>query len=175
MAQQPRNRRSVRIARATYRLTDLIRNRQVFNVASRPPTGRDFSGFGSTRQCLLVTFRRSGEPMPSPMNFGVADGKIYMRTEAGSAKVRRLRADPRAVVAPCDLRGKPKGESVAARVRLLPDAEVAAADAVIAANWSTPMRLLERGLDRAGEQLDLPTVYLEFIPAPPVAPAGGSS
>ncbi|WP_225726380.1 MULTISPECIES: PPOX class F420-dependent oxidoreductase [unclassified Nocardia] len=163
MAQQER--RSVRIARATYRLTDLIRNRRAFDVADYPPTGRDFAGFGWTRQCLLITFRRSGAAMPSPMNFGIADGKIYMRTELGSAKVRRLRADSRAVLVPCDFRGKPKGEPVAALGRLLPDAEVATADAVIAANWSASMRMVERGLERASEQLDMPLAYLEFTPA----------
>ncbi|WP_167476771.1 PPOX class F420-dependent oxidoreductase [Nocardia arthritidis] len=163
MAQQER--RSVRIARATYRLTDLIRDRRAFDVADYPPTGRDFAGFGSTRQCLLITFRRSGAAMPSPMNFGIADGKIYMRTELGSAKVRRLRADPRVVLVPCDFRGKPKGAAVAALGRLLSEAEAAAADAVIAANWSAPMRMVERGLERASEQLDMPLAYLEFTPA----------
>ncbi len=48
--------------------------------------------------------------------------------------------------------------------RILPESEQAHAHKVIAANWSLPMKLLERSLDRAGEAFGAPTTYIEVTP-----------
>jgi PPOX class probable F420-dependent enzyme len=44
---------------------------------------------------ILTTLRRDGSAVPLPLWFAVLDGQIYVRTLAGSAKMRRLRNDPR--------------------------------------------------------------------------------
>ena len=49
---------------------------------------RTVSGFGHLRghkYCLLVTYKRSGEPVPTPVWFGLADGKLYVRSDASAA------------------------------------------------------------------------------------------
>lgn len=153
-----------RIGALYFRGMDKLRDRRAFEVADRAPTGHDFARFDTARQCLLVTYRRSGEPVPSPVNLGLSDGKLYLRTDASTGKVKRLRRDQRVVVVPCGLRGKPLGPSVSATARILPDAEVAHADSVIAANWSPPMRLIERLLDLASKRFDVPMVHVEITP-----------
>ena len=70
---------------------------------------RGFEHLRGHKYCLLVTYKRSGEPVPTPVWFGLGDGKLYVRSEAGVAKVRRIRNDPRVRVAPCTVRGKPLG------------------------------------------------------------------
>ncbi|MGH3431732.1 MAG: PPOX class F420-dependent oxidoreductase [Thermocrispum sp.] len=154
-----------RTARGVFRLMDRGRDRGVAQAARLPPTRGDFARFDGVRQCLLVSFRRSGEPMPSPINFGLSEGKLYIRTDGSTGKVKRLRNDPRAVLMPCGLRGKPAGEAVAATARFLPAHEEKRADDVIAANWSPGMRVLERGLDVGARAFGQTVVYVEFTPA----------
>jgi PPOX class probable F420-dependent enzyme len=147
-----------------FRGMDKMRHRGSFDVGAMNPEGKDFTGFDKTRQIVLVTFKRSGEAMPSPINHGVADGKIYVRTDASTGKVKRIRNNPRVVVAPSNLRGKPKGPAVAGVARILPESEHAHANKVIAANWSMPMKALERSLDKSSGALGIPMAYIEITP-----------
>lgn len=148
-----------------FRGMDRMRHRGAFDVAAMTPGGSSFIGFDKTRQIVLVTFKRAGEAMPSPIYHGVADGKIYVRTDASTGKVKRLRNDPRVVVVPCSLRGKPKGQAVAGLARILPEDEQPHADRVIAANWSAWVKVFERGLVRTYEALGIPAAYIEITPA----------
>ena len=149
-----------------FRGMDKMRHRGAFDVGGMTPKGEDFTGFGKTRQILLVTFKRSGDAMPTPINYGFADGKIYVRTDASTGKVKRINNNPHVVVVPSSLRGKPKGQPVAGLARIFPASEHAHADKVIAANWSMPMKVFERSLDKGGEAFGIPTAYIEITPAP---------
>ena len=147
-----------------FRGMDKMRHRSAFDIGALTPQGKDFTGFDKTRQILLVTFKRSGEAMPSPINHGVADGKIYVRTDPSTGKVKRINNNPRVVVVPSSLRGKPKGQAVAGMARILPESEHAHAYKVIAANWSLPMKLFERSLDKGSAAFGIPTAYIEIAP-----------
>lgn len=158
-------------SRLMFRGMDKLRASEAFDIGE--PTGTDFSGFDRHRQILLVTFKRSGEAMPSPINHGVADGKIYVRTDASTGKVKRIRNNPRVLVVASNLRGKPSGPVVAGVARILDESETAHADAVIAANWSRPMKVFERGLDRGSQAMGAAVAYIEITPAaqtPPTEP-----
>lgn len=158
-------------SRLMFRGMDKLRAPEAFDIGE--PTGTDFAGFGRYRQILLVTFKRSGEAMPSPINHGVADGKIYVRTDASTGKVKRIRNNPKVLVAASNLRGKPSGPVVAGVARVLDESETAHADAVIAANWSRPMKVFERGLDRGSQAMGTPIAYIEITPVsqtPPTEP-----
>lgn len=113
-------------AARSFRLMDRGRHAKAFEAAQQEPTGTDFGEFGGLRQCLLVSYRRSGEPMPSPINFGLADDKLYVRTDANSGKVKRLRHNPQAVLVPSGLRGLDVGakafEQELAYIEFSPDA-----------------------------------------------------
>jgi uncharacterized protein len=56
---------------------------------------------------VLVTYRRSGQSVPTPVSFGLKEGKVSVRSEAAAAKVRRIRNDPSVRIARCTVRGKP--------------------------------------------------------------------
>ena len=146
-----------------FRAMDKMRHRDAFDIGA--PTGSDFSGFEDYRQIVLVTFKRSGEAMPSPINHGVAGGKIYVRTDPSTGKVKRIRNNPKVLVVASNLRGKPTGSVVAGVARILPEAEHAHAEAVIAANWSAPMKVFERSLDYGSQLAGVPTAYIEITPA----------
>ncbi len=60
----------------------------------------------------LVTFRRNGEAVKTPVWFAADAGKLYVFTEAEAWKVKRLRNDARIRVAACNVRGRVTGEWV---------------------------------------------------------------
>jgi PPOX class probable F420-dependent enzyme len=144
-----------------YKILHRIRHRRVFETTAEHGSAADFSGFEDARQCLLVTVKRSGEPVPTPVNFGLSEeGRLYFRTEPHIAKIKRLRRNPQVQVCPCSVRGKPTGPFVGATARILPPAENQAIYPIIAANWRLDMRLAERAMDRIG----VPMTYVEITP-----------
>ena len=68
----------------------------------------------------LVTFRKSGVAVPTPIWFGEDDNKIYVMTRSDSGKYKRIRNKPDVRVAPCSIRGKITGPEFEARARILP-------------------------------------------------------
>jgi PPOX class probable F420-dependent enzyme len=125
----------------------------------------DFAGLEGRKHVLVVTFRRSGEAVPTPVWAGMADGRLYFRSERRVGKIKRIRANPRVLVAPCDNRGKPRGEAVEGRARVLPAAEEERAEAAIQSNFGLGRRMY----DGVAMNLGPEGVYVEVEPAGAVA------
>ena len=71
----------------------------------------------------LTTFRRTGVPVATPV-WAAPDGdSLVVWTRADSGKVKRLRHTARVTVAPCDVRGRPKGPAVEAQAGFVDRAE----------------------------------------------------
>jgi PPOX class probable F420-dependent enzyme len=70
----------------------------------------------------LETFKRDGTGVKTPVWAAPLDGKLVVFTAASSYKVKRLRRDPRARVAPCDARGAVRGAWLDGSARILEDA-----------------------------------------------------
>jgi uncharacterized protein len=60
----------------------------------------------------LITFRRNGVGVPTPVWIAAADGNLYAFTDGTSAKMKRLKVTGRIRLAACDARGKVRGEYV---------------------------------------------------------------
>ena len=145
-----------------YRVLERVRHAGATEAASEAGTGTDFAGFSGHRQCLLVTFKRDGTAVPTPVNFGLIDDRrLVLRSEPHVAKVKRLLRDPHVRLCPCTFRGKPRGQMVEGRARVLPESEAQRADAAIRANYRLDMRVIEDGYDRIG----VPMAYVEVTPA----------
>jgi hypothetical protein len=67
----------------------------------------------------LETYRRSGVGVRTPVWFAEADGVLYVYSLADAGKVKRVRANQRVRVAPCDLRGNLKGDWLDAGARIV--------------------------------------------------------
>ncbi len=67
----------------------------------------------------LTTFRKNGTPVPTPVWFVEADGRLYVFTQMDSGKVKRIRANGRAQVAASDVRGRPLTAFLPASARLI--------------------------------------------------------
>ncbi len=75
----------------------------------------------------LVTFRKSGVGVPTPIWFAEEGGRLYVMTRSDSGKFKRLRNRPEATMAPCTMRGRVTGLSVKVQGRLLSGEEEKAA------------------------------------------------
>jgi PPOX class probable F420-dependent enzyme len=144
------------------RFYDRIRHPAAHSLAGEQRTVSGFDHLQGHKYCLLVTYKRGGEPVPTPVWFGLADARLYLRTDANAAKVRRIRNDPRARVAPCSARGKPLGPPADGRVRALDqDSETELGEAALRANYGLGRRIYEATSDALGTK----SVYLEVTPA----------
>ena len=148
---------------AQYRLLDGIRHGDALEVGRHSGTAGDFSHLRGERQALVVTFKRSGEPVPTPVNFGLDDeGRLYFRSERRVAKIRRIENDPHVRVCPCNFRGKPTGPVAEGHARVLPREEEKRAYDALSANWGMGSRPYEKLADR---YLDWHGAYVEVVPA----------
>jgi uncharacterized protein len=138
-----------------------IRHRQAFEAAAREGSATDLSAFARRKYALLTTFRRDGTPVPTPVWFGVADGRLYVRSEAEVGKVKRIRNDPHVRVAPATFRGKPVGPTTEGLARILPSDEESGAEAALVANYGLFRRVYEGSSDRLG----VAGTYIEITPA----------
>ena len=95
------------------------------------------------RYISLVTFRRSGEAVMTPVWFAKHGGKFYVFTAAGSGKVKRLKNGQRIRAAPCGPRGRLRGEWIEGQAHRIEDpATESAAYAVLLAKYGWQMRVL---------------------------------
>jgi hypothetical protein len=83
----------------------------------------------------ITSFRRDGTGKATPVWFVQQDGRLLVETDAGSYKVRRIRRNPRVVVAPCGPTGRLHGEPVTATAELLPDAETGRVERLMARKY----------------------------------------
>ncbi|UCE12563.1 MAG: PPOX class F420-dependent oxidoreductase [Candidatus Heimdallarchaeota archaeon] len=79
----------------------------------------------------LTTFYKRGKGVATPVNFATENDKIYVNTSAKSWKVKRIKDNPRAKIAPCTIRGKILGESMDVSVRILSESEESKAKEVL--------------------------------------------
>jgi PPOX class probable F420-dependent enzyme len=157
-----------RVVQLSDRFYDRMRHPAAQQAARGEATAQGFEALRGHKYCLLVSYRRSGEPVPTPVWFGLdADGRLYVHTEADAAKVKRIRADARVRVAPATVRGKPAGAIAEGTARVLAAEEEPRAERTIQSNYGLGRKLYE-GM---GGPLGVKMVYLEVTPASAPAPA----
>jgi PPOX class probable F420-dependent enzyme len=115
------------------------------------------------KRTLLITFRRDGRAVPTPVWAAVGEGLLYVRTERSAGKVKRLANDPRLLAAPCTVRGRPLGAPLEAYGRILENREgEGVAEGVLAGRYGVGRALFELAMDLMGVDMG----YLEIAPAP---------
>ena len=100
----------------------------------------------------LGTYRKDGSLVRTPV-WVVRDGdRLLVTTQGTSGKVRRIRANPAVVLAPCDARGRLRGDEVPGMAELQDAAATARATGLIRRRYGLLGWLLTRrgGDDRQG-------------------------
>ncbi|HKC70553.1 MAG TPA: PPOX class F420-dependent oxidoreductase [Terriglobales bacterium] len=95
-------------------------------TAEEPEPGRTppkslnpFANVAGTKYLSLASFRKNGQAVRTPLWFAEQGGKLYFMTRDDSWKYKRIRNNPRVLVAPCTMRGRITGPDVEGRARIL--------------------------------------------------------
>ena len=103
------------------------------------------------RYVSLVTFRRSGKAVPTPVWAAFDEGAFYIFSAGDAGKVKRLRNSNRARLAKCDARGGSLGEYFEARAELIIDeADVTRALNALRGEYGWQMWLADTGAKLTG-------------------------
>ena len=123
----------------------------------------DFGPLREERHMSLVTFRKTGEPVPTPIWFAEFRGRLYVRTASHFKKLERIAANPRVTVAPCTQSGKVLGAAIPAEARILSleDPLANEAEAALEARYSDDRPAMTRVMADNGWK----GVYVEIRPA----------
>jgi hypothetical protein len=140
-------------------MTARLTPRGAREIVGVPRTG-SIAQIRGCKRSLLVTYRGDGTPVPTPVWAAEADGRLYVRTERTAGKVKRLRNDPRLLVAPCTVRGKPLGAPLEATAKMLPPEDESLAERVLAARYGLGRAIFEWAMD----VLRVDMGYLEIMP-----------
>ncbi|MEU8348462.1 MULTISPECIES: PPOX class F420-dependent oxidoreductase [unclassified Streptomyces] len=95
----------------------------------------------------LVTHRRDGTPVPTPV-WAASDGdELYVWTRSDSGKVKRIRNSGEVTLAPCDVRGRvPEGtDPLPGRARLLGPADLPKVRRLLARKYGWRFRIVDTG------------------------------
>ncbi len=99
--------------------------------------------FANQQYVNLESFRKNGQGVRTPLWFVEAQGVLYMRTPAASAKVRRMRNNPHVRLVPSDVRGNPIGEWVEGNAQLIPAAEAEWVNQLVKRKYGLLKRLID--------------------------------
>jgi uncharacterized protein len=114
----------------------------------------DFTHLRGRRYIDLVTFRKTGVGVHTPVWFAEAEGYLYIFTNPNAGKMKRIRNNPRVEVAPSTIRGRPLGPHVPATARIASD-QAAGRQAIRRKYW----------LARIPWLWSKDSIYLELLPA----------
>ncbi|MFI6698269.1 PPOX class F420-dependent oxidoreductase [Streptomyces sp. NPDC050509] len=107
-----------------------------------------------SRYVSLTTYRKDGTGVATPVWHAVDGGVLFVWTRSDSWKVKRIRNNPRAVVAVCDVRGRiaPGAPSAEGTARLLEGADLDRVLRLVARKYTwqfwlvdVPARIVRRG------------------------------
>jgi PPOX class probable F420-dependent enzyme len=125
------------------------------------PRAGSLAQIADCKRTLVVTYRRDGTAVPTPVWAAEHDGLLYVRSERAAGKVKRLRRDPRMLIAPCTVRGKPLGAPLEATGRLLDSAgDELRAERTLAGRYGLGRAIFEATMDL----LRVDMGYLEITP-----------
>lgn len=108
----------------------------------------------------LITFRKNGEAVKTPVWFAQRGDKLYVTTGKNAGKVKRIRNNERVQVAPADRSGNPLGPPVDAKARILALEEHAEAKDALNRKYGLLKTLFDFFTGLSGTKSD----YLEIRP-----------
>jgi uncharacterized protein len=118
------------------------------------------SQFANQKYLNLESYRKNGQGVRTPLWFVEDNGVLYFYTVAHSYKVKRIAANPRVRVVPCDMRGNVKGEWVDAKARRIVGEESRRANELLDRKYGWARRIINflgkiRGHERVSFAIEL--------------------
>src|SRR5256885_1587767 len=82
--------------------------RRKSEIEARGMSTDKVSQFANQNYLSLESYRKTGNPVATPMWFTERNGTLYVYSLANAGKVKRIRNNAKVRVVPSDMRGKPK-------------------------------------------------------------------
>ncbi len=79
------------------------------------------NSLGTGKYITILTYKKNGHKVLTPVWFICKDNKIYIRTSNQSGKVKRIKNNNNVSYALCNIRGKIKGEWHSGVAKIEPD------------------------------------------------------
>lgn len=136
-------------------------------------TGPIFPNLAGHQYANLVTYRKSGVAVSTPIWFAIEQGTLYVVTGAITGKVKRIRNNPKVLLEPSDARGKTLGEARTGTARLIEDGtpEAATAKKVLDAKYGLFKQVFDLVVITLGSLItrlqgkDDRRMYIAIVPA----------
>ena len=77
------------------------------------------SQFTGKKHISIETYRKTGDPVRTPVWFVEENGELFVRTDSDTGKIKRIRNNPRVRVASCNMRGTVKSDWVEGEARII--------------------------------------------------------
>jgi PPOX class probable F420-dependent enzyme len=120
--------------------------------------------FVRQKTALLVTYRRDGTPVGTPLSVAVDGDHAFFRSYERAWKTRRLRNRSDVELMPSTARGKPTGAAIHGRARRLEGAEARQAAHALARKHPLLHGVLVPFMHRVGRARSGRTVHFELVP-----------
>lgn len=112
----------------------------------------NLDALGGSKYLSLTTYRKDGSAVATPV-WLVRDGdRLRVITDGSSGKAKRIRNNPDVLVAPCDARGRLRGEQVPARAELQSEQETAQTKEMIQRRYGLLGRIFMSRTERASRK-----------------------
>jgi uncharacterized protein len=121
-----------------------------------------FSAFAKHQYMNLVTYRKSGEGVKTPVWFAQDGNRLVMLTQPAAGKLKRIRNNPCVQIAPSDVRGNPLGATIEAQARILSASEYKHAEQIISKKYSLVYAALRIQAKLRGQNME--RVFIEITP-----------
>jgi uncharacterized protein len=83
----------------------------------------------------LTSFKRDGTGVATPVWFVIDGGRLLVKTDPESFKVKRIRHNPVVRIAPCTASGRLRGQPINAHAEVLPNAELGRVDRLMSRKY----------------------------------------
>ena len=104
--------------------------------------GTSFSSLAKQQFINLTTYRKSGQPVATPVWFALDGERLVGTSQPHTGKIKRIRNNPKVAVAPSTMNGKPLGEPIDGVARVLSSEEFEAAKAALKRKYGLQFRLM---------------------------------
>ncbi len=100
------------------------------------------SQFTGKKHISIETYRKTGDPVRTPVWFVEENGELFVRTDSDTGKIKRIRNNPKVRVATSNMRGTVKGSWVEGEARIIDPESSRHVFSLLRKKYGIPYRLI---------------------------------
>ena len=105
-------------------------------------TDDKLSQFTGKKHISIETYRKTGDPVRTPVWFVEENGELFVRTDSDTGKIKRIRNNPKVRVATSNMRGTVKGSWVEGEARIIDPESSKHVFSLLRKKYGIPYRLI---------------------------------